>query len=204
MGAYTWTHVRIDKLSKEQIEQCINHAKWLIKGTTYNKYIKISWDKALKDWIDFHNKEHDYLVNECGLTEEKLTEEYLAKELKKKLAEYKLKLKCYDMCISGEMTIEEMLRKTHQLRYGDFIILKRKGHYYIDIRHEIFRNYEYSEIEYTTVDDLINHCRSCKDEQFIDYDKHSSCYEKWSQELEDKVRKYYTEIGDNNFIVTFG
>ena len=204
MGAYTWTHVRIDKRSKGQIEQCINHAKWLAKGTTYDEYTKISWDKALKDWIDLHNKEHDYLVNVCGLTEEKLTEEYLTKELKKKLTEHKLKLKCYDMCLSGEMTIEEMLKKTHQLKYGDFIILKRKGHYYIDIRHEIFRNYEYSEIEYTTVDDLINHCRSCKDEQFIDYDKHNSDYEKWSQELEDKVRKYYTEIGDNNFIVTFG
>ena len=204
MGAYTWTHVRIDKLNKEQIEKCINHAKMLAKGTSYENYSNMTWNDALKSWIDFHNKERDYFINECGLTEEKLSTEFLTKKLKRELSQHKLKLKCYDMCLSGEMSIKEMLKKTHQFKYGDFIILKRKGQYYIDIRTEIFRNYEYCEDEFTTVDSLINHCRNCKNEQFLDYSKNDCEYEKWSQELEDKVRKYYTEIGDNNFIVTFG
>jgi hypothetical protein len=204
MGAYTWTYIRIDKLNKKQIESCINHAKWLTEGNVYEEYFKINWEKALEKWLNSHKKLYDYYVNECGVPKEKMTDEYLAKDLKRKMRLHKLKLKCYDKCLNGEMTVEEMLRKTHQFKFGDFIILKRNNTYYIDINYEIFRNYEYCETEFTTVDELIEHCRNCKGSQFMDYDNTDGKYHMWNQEIEDRVRKYYADIGDNNFIVQFG
>lgn len=205
MGAYTWTFVRIDKLTSKMLEDCVTEVKHKAKHTTYGSYYNKSWGDALNDWLKFHEEEYDYFVNECGVDPKKMTKEYLTKKLKHKMKLHRLKLECYDKCLNGEMTIEEVLRKTHQLQctLGDFYVIKRKGHYYIQIDHEVFRNYEYCDKEFHTVDALIEHCRKSKKKNFIDY-KNGYDYQEWNDTIEKNVREYYEAIGDDNFYVHFG
>lgn len=205
MSTYTWTHVRIDKLTPKMIESCINHAKWLSEGTTYHKYCNQSWEEALDDWLKMHKDNYDYFVKTCGVDPKKLEKDYLTKQLKKRLKDHKFKMKCYDKCLAGEMTVEDMLYKTHQINGHStgILIIKRQEHYYINIFSEIFRNYEYCDEEFHTVDALIEHCRQQTGNQFIDYSEKNPVYVKWNKELEDRVREYYSSIGDDNFYVQF-
>ena len=211
MGAYTWTFVRIDKLTKEQVKSCVGHAVWLNSGSnTYSKYSTMSEEEYVNDWIKFHKEEYDYFVNECGVLPEKMTDEYLEKQIKKKMKHWFYTQKCYQKCLDGTMTVEDMLRKTHQLRgYNDFYIIKRKGHYYIQIEHEIFRNYEYCEEEFNTVESLIKHLedpnlKNIKDISGLKDENVQPEYGPLSEALKKKIIDYYTAIGDGNFIVHFG
>lgn len=206
MGAYTWTFVRIDKLTPEMAKTCVAHAKWLAEGSTYGDYEKMTWKSALNKWLKMHEEDYDYFVNECGVPPEKMTKEYLTKKLKEKMENHKLKMECYDKCLKGEMSVEEMLHKTKQLKQnlGDTYVIKRNNHYFIHIQNEIFRNYEYSADEFHTVEDLINHCREQKGKQFIDFNKDYDDYHEWNNEIEQHVRDFYEKIGDDNFYVHFG
>lgn len=205
MGAYTWTFVRVDKLTPEMVKSCIGHAKWLATGTTYESYSKMDFESALKDWFKLHKEEHDYLVNECKVPLEKLTKEYLTKELKEKIKNHKKKLEYYEKCLAGEMTVEELLHKTNTIKkINDLYVIKRQGHYYVNIEKEVFRNYEYCDEEFHTVESLIEHCRNNKGNNYIDYTKDYDEYHEWNDEIEKTVRDYYESIGDNNFYVHFG
>ena len=162
MGAYTWTFVRVDKLSKEQVEKVVTEAKQSASLTTYGEYSKLPFKEALEEWLKFHEEERDYFIEECGVSPEKLTKEFLTRKLKTEMKAYRAKMRLYDKVLTGEMTLEEMLHKTHQLNgfCNDFYIIKRQGHYYVNIRYENFRNYEYCDEEFHTVDALIDHCKS--------------------------------------------
>lgn len=205
MGAYTWTFVRIDKLTPTMTKKLITEAKQKAENTTYGSYYNKSWSDALNNWLKFHEEEYDYFVNECGVSPKKMTKEYLTKQLKYKMKLHKLKLEYYDKCLNGEMTIEEVLRKTHQLQctLGDFYVIKRKGQYYVNLPSEVFRNYEYCEEEFYTVDALIEHCKKSGKDNFIDF-KNGYEYQPWNDTIEKNVQEYYEAIGDGNFVVHFG
>ena len=204
MSTWTWTFVRIDKLTKEQTEWCLKHVKWITSSQTYARYSKMKWEDALKDWIDMHNEDYDYFVNECGVDPKKMTPEYLEKELKQKLKKFEFRQKCYDACLEGKMTLEEVLVKTNQLnnKYNDFYIIKRQGHYYVNINHEIFRNQLDSEKEFCTVEDLINELKTSS--LITDFTDDTAERGPLNSALENKIRNYYEAIGDNNFYVHFG
>ena len=204
MGAYTWTFIRIDKLTNEQIIKCVKKYKNCSETSSYHNYIQMKWKDALNDWLKFHKEEHDFFTGVYKVPEKELTEEHLTKELKRELKRHKLKLKCYNMVLNGEMSIEEMLRKTHQLRHGDAYIIYRQKHYYINIQKEIFRLYDYSTKEFHTTEELIKHCKKIKGDLFLDYTSNNIEYQKFTPELENKIREYYNKIGDNNFYVHFG
>ena len=203
MSTWTWTFVRVDKLTKQQTEWCLNHVKWLTSGQTYAEYIKLPFKEALKKWIEMHKKNYDYFVNECDVNPEKLTDKALEKELKNKLKEFKERQELYDKCLAGELTLEEVLRKTHQLTdRGDFYVIKRQGNYYVEIQHEIFRNQKDSEDEFHTVEDLIKELKTSN--LITDFSVKNSERGPLTPELEQKIRDYYGEIGDDNFYVHFG
>ena len=211
MGAYTWTYVKIDKLTPQMVETCVSHAKQTAEGSTYGRYSKKTWDSALKDWLNLHKKNYDYFVNECGVNPKKMTDEYLTRQLKRKMKDYKLKIECYDKCLVGEMSIEEVLRKTHQLSgyCNDFLVIKRKGNYYVNIKYEIFRNYEYCEEEFHTVEGLIKHLEKPESIHICDLtdkmeDSVQPEYGPLSESLKKKIINYYNAIGDGNFVVHFG
>ena len=206
MGAYTWTFVRTDKLTPEQVKWCINHAVWSSNGGTYGDYSKMTEKQYVKEWLKMHKEDYDYFVNECGVPPEHMTDEYLTEDIKNRMKQWHYRQECYQKCLDSSMSFEDMLIQTNQYDDGisDFYIIKRNGHYYVEIYHEIFRNYEYCDDEFHTVDSLIEHCRNCQGAQFLDFAKEHDDYHEWNDEIEQHVREYYEAIGDDNFYVHFG
>ena len=208
MGAYTWTFIRIDKLSDKQVKSCVEYVlNNISRGTTYGRYSTMKEEDYIKDWIDFHNKDYDYFVNVCEVPKEKMTDEALTKEIKNKMKKWHYQQRCYQRVLDGKMTFEDMIKKTHQLSdrsaLGDFYIIKHKGYYYVHIEHEIFRNYEYCEEQFDTVEGLIKHLENPK-LQIADYDDEELEYKPLTPELRQKIIDYYSAIGDGNFVVHFG
>ena len=208
MGAYTWTFIRIDKLNKEQVKSCIEMAIQKRMHTTYGEYSKLTEEEYVPKWLKMHKNNYDYFVNECGVSPDKMTDEYLTKEIKNRMKKWFYAQRCYQRVLDDKMKFDDMLRKTHQLSYlsslNDFYIIKHKGNYYINLNYEIFRNYEYCDGQFDTVDALIEHCRNHQGDHFLDFSKEYDDYHEWNDEIEQHVRKYYEAIGDGNFVVHFG
>ncbi len=211
MSTWTWTFVKPEYLSKKQIESLIKYAIDNTGGVYYSNYKKHGWDYELKDWLDMHHENYDYLVNECDVPQEEMTEEFLTKELKEKIETCDKKVKYYQMVLNGNMTFKEMLENTkegnHKYNAGynhDFYIIKRNNDIYVNLKFEWWRNQRDSENEFYTVDDLIeevkkSHYLSYYDEDIKEWVKESELTPK----LEKKLRDFYGNIGDNNFYVHF-
>lgn len=213
MGAYTWTFVRIDKVTKEQAKSLIEDALQSGQHTTYGEYSKLTEEEYIPKWIKMHKKHYDYFVNECGVSPEKLTDEALIKEIKNKMKKWHYTRKCYQKVLNGDMTFEDMIKKTHQLTdrnfLSDFYITKHKGNYFVNLKYEIFRNHEYCEERFDTVDALIKHlenpnCTNICDFTDINGDNVQYEYGVLSDKLRKKIINYYSQIGDGNFVVHFG
>ena len=212
MSTWTWTFVKPEYLSKDQIKSLLEDAIKHTGGVYYDNYRKHGWDYGLKDWLKFHKEEYDYFVNECGVPPEKMTEEYLTKKLKEKIEICNRNVEYYNKVLEGNMTFREMLENTkeedhkHNVGYNhDFYIIKRQGDIYVNIKYEWWRNQIDSENEFNTVDDLIeevkkSHYLSYYDKDIKDWVKE----DKLTPKLEKKLREFYGNIGDNNFYVHFG
>ena len=211
MSTWTWTFVKPEYLSKKQIKSLLEDAINNCGGVYYSNYKKYGWDYELKDWLDMHKEEYDYFINECGVPEEKMTEEYLTKDLKKRIEICDRQINYYQMVLDGKMTFREMLENTkegnhkHNAGYNhDFYIIKRNNDIYVNLKFEWWRNQRDSENEFYTVDDLIeevkkSHYLSYYDEDIKEWVKESELTPK----LEKKLRDFYGNIGDNNFYVHF-
>jgi len=211
MSTWTWTFVKPEYLSKKQIKSLLEDAINHCGGVYYSNYKKYGWDYELKDWLDMHKEEYDYFINECGVPEEKMTEEYLTKDLKKRIEICDRQINYYQMVLDGKMTFKEMLENTkegnhkHNAGYNhDFYIIKRNDDIYVNLKFEWWRNQRDSENEFYTVDDLIeevkkSHYLSYYDEDIKEWVKESELTPK----LEKKLRDFYGNIGDNNFYVHF-
>ena len=211
MSTWTWTFIRPEYLSKEQTKKLLEEAIRHTGGVYYDNYKTYGWDFELQKWLEFHKEEYDYFVNECDVPPEKMTEEYLTQELKERIETCEKKVKYYNMVLEGKITFMEMLENTKEgdSKYNggynhDFYIIKRNGNPYVDIKWEWWRNQRDSENEFNTVESLIeevkkSHCLSYYDEDVKDWVKESEL----SPKLEKKLREFYGNIGDNNFIVHF-
>ena len=213
MGAYTWTYIRIDKLNYTQTKRCIEQAIESSRNTTFGHYSKLTEEEYIPKWIKMHKDEYDYFVNNCGVPPEQITDEYLTKQIKSYMKQWRYTQRCYQKVLNGEMRFDEMCRKTHQLTgrtmISDLMIIKHKGYYYVHIDYEIFRNYEYCEENFDTVDSLIKHlenpnCKSICDFTDINEDNVQYEYGPLSDKLREKIINYYSQIGDGNFVVHFG
>ena len=213
MGAYTWTFVRIDKVNKEQVKSLIEYVLQSGQHTTYGEYSKLTEEEYVPKWINMHKKHYDYFVNECGISPEKMTDEYLTKEIKSKMKKWLYARKCYQKVLDGELKFDKMLKMTHQLTYrsflSDFYITKHKGNYFVNLKSEIFRNYEYCEERFDTVDALIKHledpkCKNICDFSALNENNVQPDYGPLTDALKNKIIEYYSTIGDGNFVVHFG
>ena len=212
MSTWTWTFIKPEYLSKAQIKSLMEDAIKNTGGIYYDNYKKHGWDYELKDWLDQHKENYDYFVNECGVPESEMTEEYLTKELKEKIEVCDKKVRYYNNVLEGNMTFREMLENTkegnHKNNTGynhDFYIIKRQGDIYVNIKYEWWRNQNYSENEFNTVDSLIEEVKKSRFLSYYDKDiKDWVKEDKLSPKLEQKLREFYGNIGDNNFYVHFG
>lgn len=213
MSTWTWTFIKPENLSKKQIEKLLKDAINNTGGVYYNNFKKYGWDYELKDWLDQHKEEYDYFVNVCGVSPEEMTEEYLTKELKKKIETCDKKINYYQMVLEGNMTFREMLENTkegdakHNAGYNhDFYIIKRQGDIYVNIKYEWWRNQRDSDgEEFSTVESLIEEVKKSYYLSYYDEDiKNWVKEDKLTPKFEKKLREFYSNIGDNNFYVHFG
>lgn len=212
MSTWTWTFIKPEYLSKDQIKSLMEDAIRHTGGVYYDNYKKHGWDYELKDWLDFHKEEYDYFVNECGVSPEKMTEEYLTEDLRKRIAICDRNVKYYNKVLEGNMTFREMLENTkeedskHNAGYThDFYIIKRQGDIYVNLKGEWWRNQRDSEDEFCTVDSLIEEVKKSHYLGYYDEDVKGWIKEdKLTPKLEKKLREFYGNIGDNNFYVHFG
>jgi len=212
MSTWTWTFIKPEYLSKDQIKSLLEDAIRHTGGVYYDNYRKHGWDYELQDWLEFHKEEYDYFVNACGVSPEEMTEEYLTEELRKRIAVCDRNIEYYNKVLEGNMTFREMLENTkegdpkHNAGHNhDFYIIKRQGDIYVNLKGEWWRNQRDSEDEFCTVDSLIeevkkSHYLGYYDEDIKDWVKE----DKLTPKLEKKLRKFYGNIGDNNFYVHFG
>jgi len=213
MSTWTWTFIKPEYLSKDQIKSLLEDAIKHTGGIYYDNYKKHGWDYELKDWLKQHKENYDYFVNECDVPPEEMTEEYLTKELRQRIAVCDKKVGYYNKVLEGNMTFREMLENTkegnpkHNAGYNhDFYIIKRQGDIYVNIKYEWWRNQKDSDgEEFSTVESLIEEVKksyylSYYDEDIKDWVKE----DKLTPKLEKKLREFYGNIGDNNFYVHFG
>ena len=212
MSTWTWTFIKTEYLSKDQIKSLMEDAIRHTGGIYYDNYKKHGWDYELKDWLGQHKENYDYFVNKCGVPPEEMTEEYLTKELKEKIEVCDKKVRYYNNVLEGNMTFREMLENTKEgnskrnAEYNhDFYIIKRKEDIYVNLKGEWWRNQNYSENEFNTVDSLIEEVKkSCFLSYYDDETKEWVKEDKLSPKLEKKLREFYGNIGDGNFVVHFG
>lgn len=211
MSTWTWTFIKPEYLSKKQIKSLLEDAIKNTGGIYYDNYRKHGWDYELKDWLDQHKENYDYFVNECGVPESEMTKEYLTEELKKKIEICETHINYYNMILEGKMTFREMLEKTKEnsrMNYGynhDFYIIERNGEPYVSIKYEWWRNQNDSENEFNTVNSLIEEVKkSCLLSYYDGETKEWVKEDKLTSKLEQKLREFYGNIGDNNFYVHFG
>lgn len=208
MSTWTWTFIKPEFLTQEQKTQLLKYAIDTVGGIYYRNYKTKGWDYELKDWLKQHKEDYDYFVNECKVPTSHMTTEYLTKELRERIDMCIEREKLYKQCLDDRITFREMLVRTKQNdedSISDFMIINRQNNIYINIRSEWWRNACYSEKEFCTVDSLIEEVRKSQLLSYYDEDT-----KKWLEEkeltpkLENKLRKYYGKIGDNNFYVHFG
>ncbi len=212
MSTWTWTFIKPEYLSKQQLESILNYAIKNCGGIYYKNYKENGWEYELKDWLNMHKKDYDYFVNECGVSPEKMTEEYLTKDLKEKIDICEKKIEYYQMVLDGKMTFREMLENTKEgnPKYNagynrDFYVIKRQGDIYVNLKGEWWRNQRDSEYEFCTVDSLIEEVKKSHRLGYYDEDiKEWVDEDKLTPKLEKKLRDFYGNIGDNNFYVHFG
>ena len=209
MSTWTWTFIKPEYLSKDQIKSLLDDKIQHTGGIYYDNYRKYGWDYEVKDWLKQHKENYDYFANECGVPPEKMTEEYLTKDLKKRIDICEKKIEYYQMVLDDKMTFMlENTKEGSKLNAGhnhDFYVIKRQGDIYVNLKGEWWRNQRDSEDEFCTVESLIeevkkSHYLSYYDEDIKDWIKESEL----SPKLEAKIRKFYGNIGDNNFYVHFG
>lgn len=212
MSTWTWTFIKPEYLSKDQIKFLLEDTIQHTGGVYYDNYKKYGWEYELNKWLKFHKEKYDYFVNECGVSPEKMTDEYLTKELKERIETCEKKVKYYNMVLEGNMTFREMLKNTkegntkHNAGYNNnFYIIKRQGDIYVNLKGEWWRNQRYSEYEFCTVDSLIEEVKKSHHLSYYDEDiKEWVKEDKLTSKLEQKLREFYGNIGDNNFYVHFG
>lgn len=207
MSTWTWTFVKPECLTKKQKDYLLKRAIDTVGGIYYKNYKEKGWNYELKDWLKSHKEDYDYFVNICKVPASHMTTEYLTKELRERINICIEREKYYEQCLNDEITFREMLIKTKQNdenALSDFMIINRQNDIYVNIRNEWWRNRCHSDKEFCTVDDLIHHLNDPANASLIDFEENEYDYHELTPKLEKKLRKYYGEIGDNNFYVHFG
>lgn len=210
MSAWTWTFVKAKAIPKDIVNKICDEAINSKSNIWFYKKAKENFQKALKEWIDMHDKEYDYFVNECGVSPNKMTHEYLQKELKTSIEDIDRYINDLNLVKDGKLTLDKCLRKHKVYKDGG---LGNPYCYYIQNTiwvkvPEIFRLQEYSNMDIKTglktIDSLIEYISDPKRKSILTWCKNDSFQEGFSQELEIKIREYYSQFGNKNFSVHFG
>ena len=211
MGAYTWTFIKAEKMPKDMInkicDESINHINniWYIKEANEN------FNKTLEKWCKNHDRDYDYYVNECNVPKEHMTHEYLKQELINKFTKSKNYINDLYLVKDNKLTLDEVLRKYkvwEQGGLGNPYCYYIKNIVYVKAPSEIFRLRKYCDFTVEdgikTVNELIEYVKNSSINHELIWWENDNYNEGYSEEFENIVKKYYENLGDNNFLVNFG
>lgn len=210
MSSWTWTFVKAKAIPKDIVNKICNKAIQQKSNIWFYKKAKEDFKKALNEWIDMHDKNYDYLINECGVSPNKMTHEYLEKELNESIKDISEYINSLNLVKEGKLTLDKCLRK-HKIwkekGLGEPYCYYIKNTVWVKIP-EIFRLQEYSdmgiETGLKTIDSIIEYLSNPERKSRLTWWDNNNLKEGFSQELETKLRKYYEQFGDMNFSVHFG
>ena len=214
MSAWTWTHIKVTAINREQgLKYCELAEKDLNSLWYYEDYLKLPEQKAFGKYLNFYKKwKNDLNIPKSILNSPKKLEAWVKERYYKNIESCTNLSKWIEKYRNEECTFEELVNNSS---IGDRLhcrIKEYKGDKYIEQYGEIFRLRQYDTfgLNLHTVEDLIDYLRSNKRQQFIcDFaakpDKDGNIkYEGLTYELAQRIREHYGKIGDNNFIVNFG
>ena len=208
MSAYTNTYVKIDRIPKNLADDICKKVENHINNYGYFKdYIQNGRDYALKEWLDMHKEDYDYFVNECEVDPSEMTEEALTRKLDNLLEKDKENINVLNDCIEGKISFTECIDKigAKENHISGMVMHQKDNEWYVSIGYEIFRNREYNdEVEISTVEDLILYLKQPDKNKILDFAEKDSDYGPLTEKLEERIREFYSKIGDNNFFVEFG
>lgn len=206
MSAWTWTYVKADKLPKDITDIIVDKT---IKRMEDIWYYKKGFNKAIKLWLEHHERNRDYYINQCGVPEEQLTKEYLAEELQSKVNEISNYISDLKQVKENKLTLGECLKRNKA--YGDLqepMCSLIKDTVWVNLPYEIFRLREYTDffIEdgIKTIDELIKFLSEPHRQDRLMWWENENLKPGMFPEFETRLREFYGQFGDNNFSVHFG
>jgi len=212
MGAWTWTYIKVDVITKEQgLKYCELAEKDMNSIWYYENYIKDP-NTALEKYKKFRLKNKKYFMEECDVPESHFTDEYIKNDYVKKIKEFITLQEYINKYRNNEITFVQLVNDSTISKRLHCRVKEYNGDKYIEQYGEIFRlrQYDTFDLNLHTVEDLIDYLCSNKRQPFIcDFaakpDKDGNIkYEGLTYELAQRIREHYGKIGDNNFIVNFG
>lgn len=206
MSAWTWTFVKADKLPKDITDMIVDKT---IKRMEDIWYYKKGFNKAIKLWLEHHERNRDYYINQCGVPEEQLTKEYLAEELQSKINKISNYINDLKQVKENKLTLGECLKRNKA--YGDLqepMCSLIKDTVWVNLPYEIFRLREYTDffIEdgIKTIDELIKYLSEPHRQDSLIWWENENLKPGMFPEFETRLREFYGQFGDNNFSVHFG
>ena len=214
MSAWTWTHIKVTAINREQgLKYCGLAEKDLNSLWYYEDYLKLPEQKAFSKYLNFFKKwKNDLNIPKNILDNPKKFEAWVKERYYKNIEKCTNLSKWIEKYRNEECTFEELVNNSNIGDRSHCRIKEYKGDKYIEQYGEIFRLRQYDTLDLNlhTVEDLIDYLRSNKRQQFIcdfaeNLDKNGNIkYEGLTDELAQRIRNHYGKIGDNNFIVNFG
>lgn len=207
MSAWTWTHIKVTAINREQgLQYCDLAEKDMNSIWYYENYVKDPYT-ALDQYKKFILKNKKYLIEECSVPKSHFTDAYIESEYENKIKDFKNLQEYINKYRNEECTFEELVNNS---KIGDRLhcrIKEYKGDKYIEQYGEIFRlrQYDSFDLNLHTVEDLIDYlCANSRQKFICDFAVKDSPYNGLTYELAQRIREHYGKIGDNNFIVNFG
>ena len=208
MSAWTWTHIKVSVINREQgLKYCELAEKDVNSLWYYEDYLKLSKEKAFGKFLNFYKKWKDDLnISKSILNSPKKFEAWVKEQHYEYIERCTNLLKWIEKYRNEECTFEELVNNSDIGDRSHCRIKEYKGDKYIEQYGEIFRlrQYDTFDLNLHTVEDLIDYLSSNDRQKFIcDFAVDDSPYEGLTYELAQRIREHYGKIGDNNFIVNF-
>lgn len=205
MSAWTWTFVKATALPTDEVNTFCERSIERLKNIWYYEG-KDNFVKTLSKWIETVGKSRKCYADVYKLPLESITDDFLKR-----------------MLIERINTVNSFIEDLRGVKNGKDLneCLKKYVHFLIPITcrlvdddvwievREVFRLQEYSEMTVEsgikTIGELITYLKEPSRQKLISwFDDEEKEHQGISDELEKRIREYYSKYGDGNFSVSFG
>lgn len=179
MGSHTWIYKKVSALTDEEKENFLTNYR-----ENYNS------------WWGFKSTKEELMQNVSNWGKE-----YLEGKTVKQYVENMIEKYSFKRDEANNSTFDHIVTK-----YGENLshIRRWNGELYMFIKFDFpFRVFGYPEDTFTNVDELVNWLK-VTDNTIGYYDEDGKFVEGFSEELENRIKEFFKECGENDLMVYFG